>query len=218
MYPGNVKQQRQPFPVPYGLFIVLAVYALCVAGYVWATYWSSPEYVAAEHVVAANQLLGVDDGRKASQATLTEAYQHYLEAARLMPRVKELHERTEAMRWRFEERGFKMEHDLKMRAEAVAAVWDRIQREEQPMLVVGLRDRGWQPAQLLDGPGRTFLYSLPGALVIVVVWAWLRFSGKKVRQTEHEAELKKLEAEVAALDGNRAKPRATGGRRAPPKR
>ena len=218
-----MKQQRQPFPVPYGLFIALAVYALAVVGYVWATYWNSPGYLAAEHFQAASELLGLDDGRKASQQTLTEAYRHYLEAARLMPRVKLLHERTEAMRWRFEERKFKMDHDLQMRAEAVATLWQRIQTEEEPMLVVGLRDRGWQPAQLLEGPARTFLFSLPGALVIVVVWAWLRFSGKKVRTEEHEAELKKLEAEVKALDGQRAsgvkpKPRVTGARRGPPKR
>ncbi len=220
-----MKQQRQPFPVPYGLFIVLGVYALGVVGYVYVTYWSSPEYLAAGHFAAATQLLGLDDGRKVSQVVLTEAYTHYLEAARLMPRVKELHERTEAMRWRFQERGFKLDHDLQMRAEAVSAVWARLDREEQPMLVVGLRDRGWQPAQLLAGPGRTFLYSLPGAVVIVVVWAWLQFSGRKVRQEDHEAELKKIEAEVAALDGNRSKPRpsgtkpaATGARRGPPKR
>lgn len=209
--------------MPYGLFIALAVYALAVVGYVWATYWNSPAYLAAEHFAAASELLGLDDGRKASQQALTEAYGHYLEAARLMPRVKLLHDRTEAMRWRFEERKFKMDHDLQMRAEAVATLWQRIQTEEEPILVVGMRDRGWQPAQLLEGPGRTFLFALPGGLVIVVIWAFLRFSGRKVRTDEHEAELKKLEAEVKALDGQRAsgvkpKPRVTGARRGPPKR
>lgn len=211
---------KQPFPVPYGLFIVLGLYALGVLGYVYATYWNSPAYLAAEHFAAAAALLGVDDGRKASRATLTEAYGHYLEAARLMPRVKLLHERTEAMRWRFEERKFKMDHDLSMRAEAVATLWQRIQQEEEPMLVVGLRDRGWQPAQLLEGPGRTFLWSLPGALVIVVVWAWLRFSGRKARGDDHELALKKMESEVKELAGNRpapAKP-ATGRRSTRPKR
>jgi len=92
-----------------------------------------------------------------------------------------------------------MDHDLAMRAEAVAMLWQRIQTEEEPLLVVGMRDRGWQPSQLLEGPGRTFLYSLPGALVIIVVWAWLRFSGRKVRATEHEASLKALEGDVKAL-------------------
>lgn len=193
-----MKQQRQPFPVPYGLFIVLGVYALGVVGYVYATYWNSDDYVAAEHYEAAGELLGLEDGRNAAQETLTEAYTHYLEAARLQPRVKLLHTRTEAMRWRFQERGFEMDHDLQMRAEAVASVWQRIQQEEAPILVVGLRDRGWQPAQLLEGPGRTFLWSLPGGLVIAVIWAWLRFSGRKVRADEREAELKKIEAEVRA--------------------
>ena len=216
-----MKRQRQRFPVPYGLFIALGVYALAVVGYVWATYWNSPEYVAAGHYQAATELLGLDDGRKASQATLSEAYAHYLEAARLMPRVRALHERTEAMRWRFQERGFNMDHDQSMRAEAVAAVWQRIQQEEAPMLVVGLRDRGWEPAQLLEGPSRTFLWSLPGALVLVVLWAYLRFSGRKVRGDEHEAELKKLETEVNALDGMRAsgvKPKPTGARSTRPRR
>jgi hypothetical protein len=190
--------QRQPLPVPYGLFIALAVYALAVVGYVYATYWNSPEYLAAEHFAAAGELLGLDDGRQASQETLTQAYQHYLEAARLMPRVKLLHERTEAMRWRFDERHFKMDHDLAMRAEAVATIWQRIQTEEEPMLVVGTRDRGWQPAQLLEGPGRTVLYSLPGAALIVVVWAWLRFSASRVHEDEHEKKLKQLERESRA--------------------
>ncbi|MBK7863192.1 MAG: hypothetical protein IPJ65_32195 [Archangiaceae bacterium] len=193
---------KQPFPVPYGLFIALGVYALLVLGYVYATYWNSAEYQAAEHFVAAGELLGLDDGRKASKETLTEAYGHYLEAARLLPRVKLLHDRTEAMRWRFEERKFKLDHDLAMRAEAVATLWTRIQKEEEPLLVVGLRDRGWQPAAMLDGPRRTFLFSLPGALVILVVWGWLRFSGRKARAGEHEARLKSMEAEVAELGGS----------------
>jgi len=195
------------FPVPYGLFVVLAIYGLCVVGYVYATYWSSAPYVAAEHYAAASELLGLDDGRSCSQAALTEAYQHYLEAARLMPRITALHERTEAMRWRFEERHFKLDPDLAHRAEAAAMLWRNIQREEEPILVVGARDRGWQPAQLLEGPKRTFLWSLPGALVLAVIWAWLRFSAKKVRAVEHEAELKKMESEVGALGGQRGKPR-----------
>jgi cytochrome c-type biogenesis protein CcmH/NrfF len=65
-----------------------------------------------------------------------------------------------------------------------------------------------------------FLWSLPGALVIVVVWAWLRYSGRKVRAQEHEAELKKLEAEVKERDAQRAKPaqRPTGARSTRPRR
>jgi hypothetical protein len=202
--------KRQPFPVPYGLFIVLAVYGLGVLLYVWSAYWNSPEYLAAEHYAAANDLVGLDDGRKCSKPALTQAYEHYLEAARLMPHVKVLHQRVEAMRWRFDECHFKLEKDLQMRAEAVAMLWQRIQQQNEPLLVVGARDRGWTPSQLLEGPGRAAMYSLPGAALIVAIWTWLRFSGRRVRAQEHEAELKKLESEVAQLDGLRRKPK--GGR------
>jgi hypothetical protein len=192
--------------MPYGLFIVLGVYAVLVLGYVWATYWNSPEYLAAEHFAQATELLGLDDGHSASKETLIDAYKHYLEAARLVPRALVLHQRVEAMRWRLDERGFKLDHDLQMRAEAVAMLWQRIQQQEDPMLVVGARDRGWVPAQLLDGPTRAFLYSLPGAGLIVAVWAYLRFSGKRVREREHEGQLKALEADVAAIEATRRKP------------
>lgn len=197
--------------MPYGLFIVLGVYALLVLLYVWRTYWTSPEYLAAGHLDAAAALLGVDDGRKASKEALTQAYVHYLEAARLVPRVTLIHQRVESMRWRFEERGFKLDHDLQMRAEAVAVLWQRIQQEQEPLLVTGTRDRGWNAAELLSGPGRTLEYSLPGGLVIVVIWAWLRFSGRRVREQEHEAGLQQLEAEVAAVEAQRKRP-SRGGR------
>src|SRR5688572_30016957 len=62
LYPAGVEQQRPPFPVPYGLFIALGLYAVGVLGYVYEAYWNSDEYVAAEHFVAASELLGLDDG------------------------------------------------------------------------------------------------------------------------------------------------------------
>jgi hypothetical protein len=132
-----------------------------------------------------------------------------------MPRVKTLHERVEAMRWRLEERGYKLDHDMEMRAEAVAMLWQRIQQEHEPLLVVGARDRGWVPSQLLEAPTRAFLYSLPGGALIIVVWAWLRFSGKRVREQEHEAQLKALEADVKAIEAQRK--RASGPKVPAPK-
>jgi len=197
--------KRQPFPVPWGLFIVLAVYALLVLGYVWATYWNSPEYLAAEHYAEAADLLGLDDGKTASSEIVLSAYKHYLEAARLVPRAEVLHKRVEAMRWRLDEHHYKLDHDLQMRAEAVAMLWQRIQQEQDPILVVGARDRGWQPAQLLEGPGRSFLYALPGGLVIILIWGWTRYSSRRVRAQEHEKELKQIEADVAAVEAERAR-------------
>jgi hypothetical protein len=205
-----VKQKRQPFPVPYGLFIVLAVYAVLVLGYVWGTYWSSPEYLAAGHYQQAADLLGIDDGRSASKDALFSAYTHYLEAARLAPKVTELHRRVESMRWRIDERGFKLDTDLEMRAEAVAMLWQRIQQEGAPLLVVGAKDRGWAPDDLLEGPGRSFLYSLAGGLLLILIRAWLRYSGRAVRALEHEQELKQMEAELASVDAEgQRKPKTT---------
>jgi hypothetical protein len=78
---------------------------------------------------------------------------------------------------------------------------------------VGARDRGGVPSQLLEGPTRAFLYSLPGGALIIVVWAYLRFSGKRVREQEHEAQLKALEADVKAIEAQRKRAPATKTRR-----
>jgi hypothetical protein len=185
--------------VPYGLFIALGVYALAVLGYVKFQYWDSPEYQAAEHYGRALYLLGVDDGRKCSEAQLTEAMTEVLEAARLVPDQKFLAEHAERLRWRFDERKFKIPKDLERHAELVSATAQRREREKDPLLVVGVRDRGWAPEQLLGGPRRAVLWSIPGGVLIILFWAYGRFSARAVREKEHEDDLKKSEAEVKAL-------------------
>lgn len=202
----QVRAVRAPFPVPYGLFIALLVYGLLVLGYVWATYWGAPAYLAAEHFAQATQLLGVDDGRKADEATLRLAAGHYLDAAALVPEVKYLHERVEAMRFRFDERGFKLPRGYVQQAERLSERYTQLEAERAPLLVVGARDRGWAPEQLLAGPGKVFLWSLPGAGVILLVWAYLRFSGRAVLKQEREAQLKATEAEVKRLGEYRNRP------------
>jgi hypothetical protein len=190
---------RQKFPVPWGLFIALGVYALGVTGYIWVAYWSSPEYQAAEHYNSAWEILGRDEGRKAPREQMLEAYEHLLEAARLMPQVKSLHDQLESLNWRFEERKLRLPPEYTLRAGAVASVWQRIQAEQQPILVVGARNRGWAPDQLADGPATTVKWSMIGVLIIVVIWAWGRFNGNRLRAVEHEQELRKMEREVKEL-------------------
>lgn len=196
---------RQKFPVPWGLFIVLGIYALAVLGYVWATYWRSPEYRAAEHFAQADALLGLDDGRKASREQLEAAYLHLLEAARLVPRAKLLHDRVESLRWRFEERKFRMPRDLEMRAEAVAMLWQRLQQEDEPWLVVGARDRGWTPHALLQGPRTAVLWSIPGAVVLSILWAFWKYGPRRVKAQEHEADVQAKERELEALERARTR-------------
>jgi hypothetical protein len=191
--------KKRPFPVPWGLFIALGIYALAVLGYVWATYWRSPEYQAAQHYAEALHLLGVDDGRKCSQQQLERAMDHVLEAARLMPRIKPLAEHAERLRWRFEERHFKLDEGMKMRSEAVSALARRVEQEKEPWLVIGTHDKGWAAEQLLEGPQKAVWWSIPGGVVVVLVWGYLRFSAKAVREREHEQDLRSREAEVEEI-------------------
>lgn len=190
---------KRRFPIPYGLFIALGVYALAVLGYIKFQYWDSPGYVAAEKYSYALWLLGADDGRKCTEAQLVEAMGLILEAARLVPDEKSLAEHTERLRYRFEERKFKIPKDLERHAELVSATAQRREREKDPWLVVGVRDRGWGPEQVLSGPRRAALWSIPGGVLIILIWAYGQFNARKVREREHEDELKKAEAEVKAL-------------------
>lgn len=198
--PAAPKKAPPPkFPVPWGLFVVLAVYALAVFGYIWKTYWESPEYQAAEHYAKALSLLGVDDGRRCSKQDLETAFGHVLEAARLIPENKELSVHTERLRWRFDERGFKLNPDFARKAELVSKAAQRVEEERSPWLAVGSRDRGWAPDQLLAGPERVVWWSSPGVVLIIAVWAYGQFGAKRAREREHEENLQKDEAAAEAL-------------------
>ncbi len=166
-------------PVPWGLFVSLGLYGLAVVGYVYLSYWRTPEYQAAAHFQEAVERLGPNRGRAVSREQLLEGYEHLLEAARLMPEAKPLHDQVQELQWVAEERRIAIPEELRRRAEAVAAVWHRIETERQPTMVVGVRDRGWAPDQLLAGPGRVVKWSVPGALLIVVAWAYRRFGSRR---------------------------------------
>lgn len=198
--PAATKKPPPPkFPVPWGLFVVLSVYALAVVGYIWKTYWESPGYQAAEHYARALSLLGVDDGRKSNAEELEAAFGHVLEAARLVPEDKGLAQHTERLRWRFEERGFKLNPDLVRKSELVSKAAQRVEEERSPWLAIGSRDRGWAPDQLLAGPERVVWWSSPGAVLIIAVWVYGQFGAKKAREKEHEENLRKDEAAAKAL-------------------
>lgn len=196
--PDNPTPARS-FPVPWGLFVALGIYGLAVLGYVWATYWRSADYQAAMHYQDAWALLGRDEGRKSSREQLTEAYRHLLEAARLKPEVKTFHDDLESLNWRFEERKWQVPGQMRHASEAVAMLWQRIQQERKPILVVGLRDKGWAPEQLVAGPATVAKWSPVPALFIVAIWAYGRFSAKRVRDQEKEEDALKQEVDLVEL-------------------
>lgn len=194
------KQAERPkFPVPWGLFIVLGVYALGVYGYIWSAYWDSAEYKAAVSYATALSILGVDDGRKCTEEGLNRAFELTLDAARLMPEERVLVDHLETLRHRFEERKFKFSKDFLQKTEMMSANTRRIEQERKAWLVVGARDKGWAPDQVLEGPERAVLWSIPGGVLIIAFWGYTRFSAKAVREKEHEAGLKQQERDVESL-------------------
>ncbi len=193
------KSASRGFPIPWGLFIVLGVYAASVYGYIWSQYWNSPEFKAAMSYARALSLLGVDDGRRVSEADLNRGFELTMEAALLMPDELQLVEHLENLRHRFEERKFKMKQDWVNKVEMMSAHTMRIEQEKKAWLVVGSRDRGWAPDQLLRGPERVVLWSIPGGVLIIAFWAYTRFSTKAAMEKDHEDGLKESERELAEL-------------------
>ncbi len=195
------------FPVPWGLFIILALYGLGVLGYIWKTYWDSPQYKAAQLSDHAILLLGVDDGRKATPDQLRTAFDDFLEAGRILPEESQFAENLERLRSRFEERHIKLDVERIRRAEAVSELARRVQEERAPLLVVGARARHWAPDQLIAGPETIALWSIPGAVLIIGIWAYLRISAYLVRSREHMAQLEAVEAEVKRLGRAKSRPK-----------
>ncbi len=197
--PPAKKPARQPFPIPWGLGIVLVLYAGLVYGYIWYTYWQAPEYQAAVHYAKAIRLLGVDDGRKCTQQELERALEHVLEAARLMPEEKGFADESERLRWRFEERRFKLSEEFRRRLELVSSRAQRIDQERKAWLVVGSHDKGWAPDQLLAGPERTLWYAIPGGVLIIAFWGYTRFTGRAARERMKEEGLQEEEREIEEM-------------------
>ncbi len=197
--PSSPAKKPSGFPFPWGLLVVLGVYALAVYGYIRQTYYESPEYQAALAYGRALLILGVDDGRRCSEADLVKAFSLTLEAARLIPEERQLVDHLENLRHRFEERKFKLDPELVKKVEMMSANTMRIEQQRKAWLVVGSRDKGWAPDQLLAGPERVVWWSIPGGVFIIAFWAYTRMNAKAVRDREHEDDLKQTEKEVEQL-------------------
>lgn len=185
--------------IPWGLFIVLAVYAAGVAFYVWTNYYDAPEYKAAQAWAKAWAVLGEDEGRSCSEAALNRGFDLLLETAALVPDRRDPVDELESLRYRFEERHFKLSKERRTAVEMLSARTRASLDAKKPWLLVGAHSKGWAPEQLLSGPRRTVLWSIPGAVFIVVFWLYTVFSRKRALADKHEAQLQESEREVEAL-------------------
>lgn len=190
---------RHRFQVPWGLVAALGLYVVGVGLYVTLSTRSAPDYQAAKHYAAAREILGLDGGKHCTRPELDQAYDHLLEAARLEPQVITFHRMLEGLNGRFEERGWKMPPDFRLRSEAVAGLYRRIQDSREPLLVVGARDQGWDPEQLLRRPEQVMKWSLLGGVGIVVLWFALKLGEKQRQAMARNENLERIEREVADL-------------------
>ena len=104
-----------------------------------------------------------------------------------------------AKRYRFEERHFKLSKERRTAVEMLSSRTRASLDAKKPWLLVGAHSKGWAPEQLLSGPRRTVLWSIPGAVFIVVFWLYTVFSRKRALADKHEAQLQESEREVEAL-------------------
>lgn len=197
--PPKPPAPRPKFPVPWGLFVVLAVYAAAVWGYLYQTYWTSPEYLAMQAYGEAMVRLGVKEGETCPEEDFLKGFDKLLEAANLVPEERELLKKLERLRYLAEARKIPLSKDQIRHVEMMSVRAKNIAEERKPWLVVGVRDKGWAPDQLAQTPKRVVLWSIPGAVLIIAYWGYLHFSAARVRAKEHEADLKKSEREVEEL-------------------
>lgn len=199
------KPRKIPFSVPWGLFVLLGLYAAGVYLYIWANYYDSPEYKAARSYARALALLGDGDGRRCSEDNLNQAFKLTMEAAVLLPENRDLVEHLESLRHRFDERHLKLNKEWVNQVEMMSAHTLKREQERQSIGVVGMRDKGWHPEQLLEGPQRVVMWSIPGAVLIIAFWAYTKLNRRAQRAKEHEEQLRAQEKEVEELGRFRAR-------------
>ncbi len=197
--PDLVPPALRGFPTPWGLLLLLGLYVVFVLGYVWLQFWSSDEWAAARHVDNALELLGQDMGRTTPEPELIEAYEELLEAGRLQPHIRAIHDELEKLNWRFEERKIDQPEALRRHAEAVGILYQRAMQADENAPFFDTKPRGWDRRTLLAGPWTVFLWSIVGFVLIIVLWGYLRFAPRSAKALEKAQYSEELEREVKEL-------------------
>lgn len=197
--PQKPKLQKIPFSFPWALVVLLGLYAAGVYMYIWVNYYDSPEYKAARSYARALALLGDGDGRRCSEENLNQAFKLTMEAAVLLPENRELIDHLESMRHRFDERHLKLNKEWVNQVEMMSARTLKREQERQNIGVVGVRDKGWHPEQLLEGPERVVMWSIPGAVLIIAFYTYTRFNRRARLAQEHEEQIRAQEKEIQDL-------------------
>lgn len=190
---------RQRIPIPWVLFVLVGIYVAGIGGWLAYRYYTSREYQAAVAYQEAWSILGVDGGKRVSDAELQRAFELLIHAAYRMPEVKTIHEDLERLRWRYEERKLPLPRALEFGAEEASRRWTEIQKANAPILVVGLREHGWDFETLSRTPAKILLWSaiLGGLLLLVFTYLW--WTGVVAEWERTEERVREREVEVEAL-------------------
>ncbi len=191
--------EKPKFQWPVGLLVVLVVYAGLVLAYVQQTYWSSPDYQAAQAYAKGLTLMGPEYGRKASEANLRAGLDQLILASRLQPNDRSIAENLEHVRWVFDERKLKLSPEVLRSIELVSMNVRRAEQAREDLLPVGLHAKGWAPEQLLGGPQRALLFSIPGFVLIIMFWGYTRWSRRAQQFDTREAILREEERKLEEL-------------------
>jgi hypothetical protein len=190
--------RRRRFHFPWGLVIILGVYAGVSYAYIRNKELNSPSFIAGNHLRAAMQILGQDNGASQPLDSLQTAYAHLVEALGAFPDDKWAHEQLEQVRMVMVRRGTKPLPDLQRKADFLAAAYQELQAGRRHALPVGMRDE-WDVDGVMAAPGQMARYAVFGGLVIVLLWAYkqmqeYKFSSKLAdeRHLDRREELKHL--------------------------
>lgn len=199
LFGASGKPLRQRVPFPWGLLVLLVLYAIFVSGWLTYRYWTSPEYQAAVAYDEAWSLLGKDGGRSAPPEELQRAFELLIKAGYLMPQVKTIHQDMESLRFRYAEREMELPRHLEFGAEEASRRWLEIDEANQPILVVGARDRGWDYETLKVGPTRVLLWSVLLGFVFVLIALYVWWVGVVTAWEKREEHVQEVEADVEDL-------------------
>lgn len=174
----KLDQQKPRMHVPWGLFIILALYFGGVWGYVRYEYYYSPKYIAAKHLRSADQLLGGGDGGRVSLDALKDALDHLIQALNAFPEDTWTQTRIEGVVRHLKERGEKLTKDQQHTVDSLALTYRRNQDAKTSFLPIGARDI-WDVDSVLDMPNTMMRNSVVGGLFILAFWLYRTIQDRK---------------------------------------
>jgi hypothetical protein len=200
---GGVEVHRRwKLHVPWGMFVVLGLYSVAAYFYVQYTDQTSPETIGTQHLVAAQKLLGPDNGDTAPDADLLTAYGELITGLQILPEDAWGHQELDRVTWALAKRNQRPPPDLKRRADFLASARYNAEQGRKSVLPESPMER-FQLGGIVDSAARLKRYLGLGGVVILLFWLYIEFQDYKFthkRDDEHEVRRRE---ELRALNAHR---------------